>query len=348
MSLRSVLMFCIALVCAAAASFGVYQFIQLEPSEVVVQAEQEEVVVLRVDITRVGTKLTEEMVELVKRPKGAFEGMTISDVSAAVGQSVVIPMFRGEPVMPAKLGKGSGLAALVPEGMLAFTFQAPSESSLLAGFAMPNDRVDILLTREEPNSRGGGKVTQRLVQNVRILAAGDEINRPAGNRVEKVRNVTLAVPPGIDQKLAMAQEIGSLALVLRSSPDNFDHPNDPLYLADLEGAEEPALVDRWDAAFSKLSASAKTAAATIRDVASVTLDKEIKRLTDELEARERELANRDAQLADSERALANAQSTPQLVSVKSKPEKVLPTSVLTIRGNSQSYVTVKPLAKRTN
>ena len=191
----------------------------------------------------------------------------------------------------------------------------------MAGFAMPNDRVDILLTRDDPSARRGGKVTQRLVQNVRILAAGDEINRPAGNRVEKVRNITLAVPPGTDQKLAMAQEVGSLTLVLRSSPDDQNHPNNPVYLADLEGAEELALVDRWNSAFANLAHTTKSAAAVISDVASAALDEEVKRLNNELNARTKELDSLKATMAVNQRKASSA--------------------VLTIRGNSQSYVTVE-------
>ncbi len=323
MRFRSLIILSLALTSAASASYGVYQFTSIEPSKVVLQPETEEVVVLTVDVTRVGTVLTQDMVKVVKRPKDLISQEVIRDINSVVGQSVVMPLFRGEPIIPAKLGKGSGLAALVPEGMVAFTFQAPSESSLMAGFAMPNDRVDILLTRADPSKQRGGKVTQRLVQNVRILAAGDEINRPAGNRVERVRNVTLAVPPGIDQKLAMAQAVGSLALVLRSSPDNQNHPNDPVYLADLEGAEELALVD-------KLNSSLSHVASAVRDFAEAAADKEVKRLTKELAATKRELEA--------------AQSGQRLAANANKAAS----AVLTIRGSSQSYVTVKPRLKTNN
>jgi pilus assembly protein CpaB len=334
MSMRSIIMLLLALACAGAASFGVYQYTAQVPKQILLQPEQEEVVVLLVDVTRVGTKLTKDMLQLAKRPKGSVSEMAIRDLSLVVGQSVVIPMFRGEAVVPAKLGQGTGLAALVPEGMLAFTFQAPSESSMMAGFAMPNDRVDILLTRDDPSKPRGGKVTQRLVQNVRILAAGDEINRPAGNRIEKMRNVTVAVPPGTDQKLAMGQEVGNLTLVLRSSPDDKNHTNDPIYLADLEGGEELALVDKWTNAFSHLAASTRSAGSIFRNVAETALDAEMKRLSQELEVRTRELED--------------ARAGQQLLASQNTTKRPSDTAVLTIRGNSQSYVTVKPRPKKVN
>ncbi len=333
MSFRSVLMFFLAIACAGAASFGVYQYTKNGAALIARQPEKMDVVVLRVDVPRVGTQLTEDMLELVQRPKESVSEHAISDLDAVVGQSAVIPMFRGEPVVPAKLGQGSGLAALVPEGMVAFTFQAPSESSLMAGFAMPNDRVDILLTRIDASQQRGGKVTQRLVQNVRLLAAGVETTRPAGNRVEKVRNVTVAVLPGTDQKLAMAQEIGSLALVLRSSADDQNHPNEPIYLADLEGAEEEALVDKWDSALSHFASSAWAAAAAIEDISKKALDAEIKRLNEELAMKTQELE----EAREGNRLLASQNQ-----------QRQNPTAVLTIRGNSQSYVTVKPRPKKVN
>ena len=333
MSSRSIIMLFLAFCCAATSSYGVYKYTSIEPQQLVVESEKEDVVVLRVDVTRVGTVLTEDMLQIASRPTESISSEAIRDLESVVGQSVVIPMFRGETILPAKLGKGSGLAALVPEGMLAFTFQAPSESSLMAGFAMPNDRVDILLTRDDPSKLRGGKVTQRLVQNVRILAAGDEINRPAGNRVERVRNVTLAVPPGTDQKLAMAQAVGTLALVLRSSPDDQNHPNVPIYLSDLEGAEELALVDKWNAAFAHLAISATKIGSAITDVTQAALDQEVKRLTGELATRTRELEE--------------ARSAQAMIAVADQ-EKKSTSAVLAIRGNSQSYVTVKSRTKSSN
>ena len=131
----------------------------------------------------------------------------------------------------------------------------------------------------------------------------------------------------------MAEEVGNLSLVLRSSPDDKNHPNDPIYLADLEGAEEAALVDKWNSAFSHLASSARTAASAIRDVTQTALDGEVKRLTEELETRTRELEEARA----GQRRLAS-QST----------KRPSDTAVLTIRGNSQSYVTVKPRPKKVN
>jgi pilus assembly protein CpaB len=330
MRFRSLIMLTLALTSAASASFGVYQFTSIKPTKVMLEPETESVVVLTVDVTRVGTVLTQDMVKLAPRPKGLLHEDVLRDINAVIGQSVVMPLFRGEAILPAKLGKGSGLAALVPEGMVAFTFQAPSESSLMAGFAMPNDRVDILLTRNDPSKQRGGKVTQRLVQNVRILAAGEEINRPAGNRVERVRNVTLAVPPGTDQKLAMAQEVGTLALVLRSAPDNQNHANNPIYLADLEGAEELALIDKVNSSLGFMASTARSVGSVVRDFTDAALDQEVKRLTSELAMRTRELeeARAAAQLTGSSNHAA--------------------TAVLTIRGSSQSYVTVKPIPQNEN
>ena len=126
--------------------------------------------------------------------------------------------------------------------------------------------------------------------------------------------------------LAMAQAVGTLALVLRSSPDEQSHPNAPIYLSDLEGGEELALVEKWNSAFAQLARSTQVVGAVIRDVAQSTLDQEVKRLTDELAAKNRELEE--------------ARSGQQYAASQNQASRQSPTAVLTIRGNSQSYVTI--------
>ena len=71
----------------------------------------------------------------------------------ALDRAVAIPMVMDEPVLDAKLspkGSGRGLAALVPKGMPAVTIQTPSVASGVAGFILPGNRVDVLLTMNAP------------------------------------------------------------------------------------------------------------------------------------------------------------------------------------------------------
>jgi pilus assembly protein CpaB len=85
----------------------------------------------------------------------------------------------------------------------------------VAGFVLPGDRVDVLLTREENQaSRTKNPITDILLQNVKVLG----IDQKANDNEEQpkvVRAVTLEVEPFDAQKLALAVTVGSLALALR-------------------------------------------------------------------------------------------------------------------------------------
>ncbi|MBK5265586.1 MAG: Flp pilus assembly protein CpaB, partial [Alphaproteobacteria bacterium] len=92
--------------------------------------------------------------------------------------------------------------------------------SAVGGFVLPGDSVDVLITRTE--GENSGQITDVLLQNVRVIAidldANDNTSAP---KVGKT--ATLEVSQVDAQKLALAQQIGSLSLVLRNVADQ-DNP----------------------------------------------------------------------------------------------------------------------------
>src|SRR5262249_10488661 len=104
------------------------------------------------------------------------------------------------------------LSALLQEGMTAVTLQV-NEIVGVAGFVLPGDRVNVLLTRTD-NQRG--EYTDVLMQNVRVLA----VNQLADDKVEKpvvAKAVTLEVSMQDAQKLTLAANVGRLSLTLRQA-----------------------------------------------------------------------------------------------------------------------------------
>ena len=87
-----------------------------------------------------------------------------------------------------------------------------NDVSGVAGFVQPNDTVDVLITRKSPG--GDAQVTDVLLQNVRIIAI-DQQAKNADGTPKVAQTATLEVNPIDAQKLALAQEAGSLSLVLR-------------------------------------------------------------------------------------------------------------------------------------
>jgi pilus assembly protein CpaB len=191
-----------------------------------------------VDITR-GTTITAEMLKTRDYPKDMPPAGALGNVDDAVGRVTFTPLVKEESVLDGKLapkGAGRGMAALTLKGMRSVTIQTPNVSSGVAGFILPGNKVDVLLTVNNQGAQdASGGTTTRLLQNVEILAVDQRLDAPAENKMDakELRSVTLLVTPDQDAMLALAQTKGTLHLSLRNSNDNVDTNSRPVTLADL-------------------------------------------------------------------------------------------------------------------
>lgn len=144
-----------------------------------------------------------------------------------VGTVVRNEITAGQPITHGALvkpGERGFLAAALGPGMRAVTV-AVNNTSSVAGFVFPGDRVDIVLTQEVPGEGGGLplKVSETILHNVRVLAADqrtaakDADGKPV---LTSISSVTLETTPKIAEKIAVAQTIGKLSLSLRALADN--------------------------------------------------------------------------------------------------------------------------------
>lgn len=147
-------------------------------------------------------------------PEGGFG--KISELLTDEGERFVLSAIEpNEPIYKWKVtgpGARATLSAVVDEGMRAVAIQI-NDVLGVAGFVLPGDRVDIMLTR---GSRGEGTITDIMLQNVKVLA----INQLADDRTNKpsvARTVTVEVDTVDAQKLALASRVGTLSLALRSA-----------------------------------------------------------------------------------------------------------------------------------
>jgi pilus assembly protein CpaB len=129
-------------------------------------------------------------------------------------RSVLSSIEANEPILEWKItgpGQRASLSALIEEGMTAVTVRV-NEILGVAGFVLPGDRVNVLLTRSEDR----GQFTDVLLQNVRVLA----VNQLADDKAEKpvvAQAVTLEVSMEDAQKLVLAANVGNISLTLRQA-----------------------------------------------------------------------------------------------------------------------------------
>src|SRR6266853_6527531 len=139
-----------------------------------------------------------------------------------VGSIARSPFIAGEPIREPKLVKaiGSGfMAAVLPTGMRAVSTEVSPETGA-GGFILPNDRVDVILSRREKSSGSGDIVRSEVVlRSVRVLAIDQVPKEKDGQNSVVGKTATLELKPEQAEILARSRQIGTLSLALRSIAD---------------------------------------------------------------------------------------------------------------------------------
>ncbi len=134
-----------------------------------------------------------------------------------------LPLFKDEPLIDKKIvqaGAGGFMSSVLPKGMRAISV-AVSPRSSAGGFILPNDRVDVILTRKLTDGKSSTPIvhSETVVSNVRVLAV-NQVFRPTADNdpvtVEKGENATLELLPRQSEILAQVESSGELSLALRS------------------------------------------------------------------------------------------------------------------------------------
>jgi pilus assembly protein CpaB len=181
------------------------------------------IVVAGVDLP-LATRIRAEQVKLVEWPTTAMPPGAIRDVKQVVDRILMTRVLEGEPIVPGKLASkdaGNGLAALIPANMRAVAVRVDDVVGV-AGFIHPDDRVDVIVTLHPVKPADSEATSKVILQNVKVLAVGKEIEVTENNRnqANPVTVATLLVNPEESEKLALSAIEGRLLLTLRSWTDN--------------------------------------------------------------------------------------------------------------------------------
>lgn len=168
---------------------------------------------------QVGARVDEHDIKIIRVPAGDLPEGAPRRRSDVVGHGVIIPITRGEFILPNKLAgenAGAGLPALIPPGMRAVSVRV-NEVVSVAGFVTPGTRVDVLLTGNP--GAGGEQETTTVLQNVAVLASGHTLERTSTGEAQNAAVITLLVSPDDAQKLTLASTEGHIQLALRNPLD---------------------------------------------------------------------------------------------------------------------------------
>jgi pilus assembly protein CpaB len=135
------------------------------------------------------------------------------------------PFIEGEPIREQKLVKANGsgfMAAILPAGMRAISTEISPETAA-GGFILPNDRVDLILSKRERDANNPGAPdvvnSEIILSNVRVLAIDQAPKEKEGQNAVVGKTVTLELRPEQSETLVRARQSGTLSLALRSIVD---------------------------------------------------------------------------------------------------------------------------------
>ena len=242
---RAIVMIVVALVLAAGAallarSWITGQIAQREEQTAAAPQMELTTVVVATAPLRFGNTLTSEHVKLVDWPAASVpEGVfhTIEEVINEEQPRVVLsPIEPNEPILPTKItgpGQRATLSTVISEGMRAMTIRV-NDVAGVAGFVLPGDRVDLLLTREVIEDQ---PITDVLLQNIKVLGIDQKVQAPEEQQADVVKAVTIEVDVEQAQKITLAATVGELSLALRDVTNVESEPVRTVSLRDLNLSE---------------------------------------------------------------------------------------------------------------
>jgi len=189
------------------------------------KVEKADVLTVAKDIGQ-GQKISAKALAWTPWPKNMVTDFMVTRTSQPdalekfAGKRSLAKLYAGEPFLPKKAlssTDGGVLAAMLPKGMRAISVGI-SVTTGAGGFIMPNDRVDVLLTR----TIGERKITDVVLSNVRVLAI-DQMLQTGKDGEEtassEIKTATLELKPHQAEILAKAESMGQLSLALRSAKE---------------------------------------------------------------------------------------------------------------------------------
>ena len=199
------------------------------PAQPVAQLQTVDILVAKSDIG-LGQSVKAEDLQWQTWPAGGASSNFISRASKAdavkeiTGSIARTPFIAGEPIREQKLVRADGsgfMAAILPAGFRAISTEISPETGA-GGFILPNDRVDVIMTKREKNpDRAGPDVANAeiILTNIRVLAIDQAPKEKEGSNALVGKTVTLELKPEQAETLARSRQSGTLSLALRSIAD---------------------------------------------------------------------------------------------------------------------------------
>ena len=229
---KSIALLMLALGCGLVAAIGYTQVLARRNSEPAgATGETQAIFVAMADIG-MGDLLTSQMLKLEQWPKDKIPAGAIARIEDIEGRRVRTRLYPGEPILENKLlGKGAseqGASALIPKGYRVVPVRVDLQSGG-SNLILPGDRVDVMVHLIHDPGRGIQEtITRTILQDVKVFGVNEVVdmeNEKDAKRSINAKTISLLVKPDQAAKVMLAQQMGTIQLVMRSPEDDQQAPS---------------------------------------------------------------------------------------------------------------------------
>lgn len=189
-------------------------------------------------------KITNEDITQVNIAKELLNANAVTDTTQIVGKRLKESIIQGEQIIKERIvdEDKASLSFSIPEGTRAVSMNV-NELSMVAGLIRPGDFVDILLNFDAGEENNGQtttvfpRITKMLLQNVEVLALGQDLSLPPDKLQQLPTTITLAVKKEDVELFVYASEYGSLRLALRPVDDDEIISSQGILRSDMTGTK---------------------------------------------------------------------------------------------------------------
>jgi len=211
----------LAVIAAIATGLAVYSYLSYLRAQVPLTGVLVPMVVAANDLAP-GRVIESGDLTVVRHPERYLPPDSLGSSRLALGKTVTIPIYKGETITSKKLGTQGGISSVVPPGLRGYSLRIDSGAAP-AFLPEPGDVVDVIVTF--PKEVLGEPTSITVLRGKQVAAVGTSGSASSGEVAEKLGlegpgiessgfALTLFVSPQEAERLAMAESLGRITIVL--------------------------------------------------------------------------------------------------------------------------------------
>jgi pilus assembly protein CpaB len=230
---KTIALLVLALGCGLVASIGITEVLARRNSDPAGATGDTQTIFVAMTDVGMGDSLTSQMLKIEQWPKGKIPAGAIARIEDIEGRRVRTRLYPGEPILENKLlSKGAseqGASALIPKGYRVVPVRVVDACSGGSNLILPGDRVDVMVHLvRDPNRGIHETITRTILQDAKVFgvnAVVDLEKEKDDKRSINAKTISLLVKPDQAAKVMLAQQMGTIQLVMRSPEDDQQTPN---------------------------------------------------------------------------------------------------------------------------